>query len=140
MPNFDTYLFFHGNCAEAMRFYERTLGGKLEALMTYADAPASDQQQCPAPADYVMHARLVIDGRALMASDQPPGTPAQPMSGFSLSMQYASADEARRMFDRLAEGGEVRMPLTKTFFAATFGMLVDRFGTPWMVGGGFQAV
>jgi PhnB protein len=140
MPNFDSYIFFNGQCAEAMRFYERTLGGKIETLMTYADAPPSEQQQCPAPSDHVMHARLVVEGRALMASDQPPGAPAQAMAGFALSLQYASADEARRIFDRLSEGGKVQMPLAKTFFADTFGMLVDRFGTPWMVGGGFQAV
>jgi PhnB protein len=61
------------------------------------------------------------------------------MSGFSLSLQYPSADEARRIFDALAQGGEIRMPMQKTFWAETFGMLVDRFGTPWMVGGGMQS-
>jgi len=140
MPSFDTYLFFQGQCAEALRFYERVLGGKLETLMTYADAPASAEQCAGVAADHVMHARLVVQGRALMASDQPPGAPAQAMAGFALSMQYATVEEARRIFDRLSEGGKVTMPLTRTFFADTFGMLVDRFGTPWMVGGGFQAV
>ena len=109
--------------------------------MTYADAPAgASAPECAAPDHYVMHARMVLQGRALMASDQPPAAAAQAMSGFCLSMQYGTADEARRIFDRLAEGGKVQMPLTKTFYAETFGMLVDRFGTPWMVGGGFQAV
>src|SRR6059058_4621978 len=108
MPNFDTYIFFTGQCAEAMRFYERTLGGKIEMLMTYADAPAgASAPECAAPDHYVMHARMVLQGRALMASDQPPGAAAQAMSGFCLSMQYGTADEARRIFDRLAEGGKV---------------------------------
>jgi len=139
MPTLDSYLFFRGQCAEAMRFYERTLGGKLEALMTYADGP--EPNQCTAGAkDLVMHARLMIDGRALMASDQPPEQPAQPMGGFAVSLQYPGAAEARRIFDQLAAGGQVTMPMQKTFWAEAFGMLVDRFGTPWMVGGGLQAV
>jgi PhnB protein len=138
MPILDSYIFFDGRCAEAMRFYEQTLGGKLEAMMTYGDSP--DPQNCPAGAkDLVMHAHLALDGRVLMASDTPPGHPASPMSGFSLSLQYPSADEARRIFDALAQGGEIRMPMQKTFWAETFGMLVDRFGTPWMVGGGLQS-
>ena len=137
MPMLDTYLFFDGQCAEAMRFYERSLGGQLEALLTYADSP--DPQQCAAGGgDRVMHARLRVDGRALMASDQPPGAPPQPAGGYAVSLQYATAAEARPVFDRLAEGGTVRMPLQKTFFAESFGMLVDRFGVPWMVGGGFS--
>jgi len=138
MPILDSYIFFDGRCAEAMRFYEQTLGGKLEALMTYGDSP--EPEHCPAGAkDLVMHARLALDGRALMASDNPPGHPASPMSGFALSLQYPSAQEARRIFDALAQGGEVRMPMQKTFWAEAFGMLVDRFGTPWMVGGGMHA-
>lgn len=139
MPALDSYLFFNGNCAEAMRFYERTLGGKLGPIMTYADSP--EPEQCPAGArDLVMHASLVIDGRNLMASDVPPGMhEAKGMNGFALSLNYGSADEARRIFDALAEGGKVTMPMAKTFWAETFGMLTDRFGTPWMVGGGVQA-
>jgi PhnB protein len=138
MPTLDNYLFFAGRCAEAMRFYERTLGGKLETLMKYGDSPQPDHCGAGA-ADLVMHARLAIGGRALMASDVPPGFPPSPMSGFSLSLQYESPDEARRIFDALAQGGSVTMPLQKTFWAETYGMLVDQFGTPWMVGGGLHA-
>ena len=138
MPVLDSYLFFNGNCAEALRFYERTLGGKLEALMTYADSP--EPEKCPAGAkDLVMHARLLVDGRALMASDTPPGYPPNTMGGFALSLNYASPQEARRVFDALSQGGSVTMPMQKTFWAETFGMLTDRFGTAWMVGGGGQA-
>jgi PhnB protein len=138
MATLDSYLFFNGNCAEAMRFYERTLGGKMERLMRYGESP--DPQHCPAGSqDRVMHASLSIDGRLLMASDVPDGYPAPGMQGFALSLNYPSADEARRVFDALAEGGKVTMPIAKTFWAEAYGMLTDRFGTPWMVGGGAQA-
>jgi PhnB protein len=135
MPVLDSYLFFDGNCAEAMRFYERTLGGKVEMSMTYGQAP--DPAQCPPGSqDRIMHTSMMIDGRRLMASDTPSGQPAQGMSGFALSLSYPSAEEARRVFDALCEGGKTMMPFGKTFWAEGFGMLTDRFGTPWMVGGG----
>ena len=142
MPAIDSYIFFSGNCAEAMRFYERTLGGQLQAMLTYAQSP--EPQQCPdgsavdpaAAQRLIMHACLVLDGRMLMASDHPPGAPAREMSGFALALNYERADEARRVFDALAAGGQVTMPMQKTFWTETFGMLTDRYGTPWMVGGG----
>jgi PhnB protein len=138
MPALDSYIFFtNGRCAEAMQFYERTLGGKLDALMRYADAPAPTGCSTDAN-DLVMHSRLLLEGRSLMASDVPPGMPGQPMGGFALSLQYPAADEARRIFDALAQDGTVTMPMQKTFWAEAFGMLTDRFGTPWMVGGGMQ--
>lgn len=135
----DCYLFFDGRCAEAMRFYERALGAKVEALMTYADSP--EPHDCGggpggAGADRIMHASLRLGDRILMASDHPPGMPASPVSGFAVSLDYPTAAEARKVFDRLAEGGTVRMPMTKTFWSEAFGMLVDAYGTPWMVGGG----
>lgn len=140
MPMLDTYLHFDGQCAEAMRFYERTLGGKLQTLLTYADSPMPDQQGCaPSDKDRVMHACLVLDGRMLMASDTPPGM-YRPKAGFSVSLNYATAEEARPIFDKLSEGGEVVMPMGKTFWADAFGIFTDRFGTPWMVGGGLQPV
>ncbi|HEY8022470.1 MAG TPA: VOC family protein [Thermoanaerobaculia bacterium] len=135
MPQLDTYLVFDGNCAEAMRFYERTLGGKLETLMTHAESPVAAQTP-PGSADRIMHARLVLDGRVLMASDAMAGPSYEGMKGFSLALVYPTVAEAKKVFDALAEGGEVRMPLEKTFWAESFGMLVDRFGTPWMVNGG----
>lgn len=138
MPQLDSYLFFDGQCAEAMRFYERTLGGKLEPIMKYADAP--DANACaPGAGDLVMHACLDLDGRKLMASDAPASHPAGKMGGFALSLNYASAEEARRTFDALSQGGSVTMPMQKTFWVESFGMLTDRFGTAWMVGGGTQA-
>jgi PhnB protein len=137
MPVLDSYLFFDGNCAQAMRFYERTLGGKMEMVMTYGQSP--EPEQCPAGAEnLVMHASMKIGDRTLMASDVPPSMGPKPMAGFALSLSYDSADEARRVFDALVQGGSVTMPMTKTFWAETFGMLTDQFGTPWMVGGGMQ--
>jgi PhnB protein len=132
----DSYLLFDGRCAEAMRFYERVLGGKLEMLMTFGESPVPGM--CPAGSeDRVMHARLVVGGRFLMASDVPAGQPSQ-MQGFSLSLIYPTPAEARPVFEALAEGGKVTMPMTATFWSDGFGMLTDRFGTPWMVGGGMR--
>jgi PhnB protein len=135
MPQLDSYLFFDGNCAEAMRFYERTLGGKIEMMMTNAQSPMGAQAS-PGNADRIMHARLVIDGRALMASDWMAGQPYEGMKGFSLALVYPTAAEAKKIFGALSDGGKVTMPMEKTFWAEAFGMLVDRFGTPWMVNGG----
>ena len=136
MTNLDPYLFFDGNCAEAMRFYERTLGGKIEMMMTHKDAPPSENAMPPGMADRIMHARLAFGNgeRVLMASDAMAGHPYDKMQGFSLSWTVATAADAKRVFDALAQGGEVRMPMQKTFWTEAFGMLVDRFGTPWMVG------
>jgi PhnB protein len=138
MPQLDVYLTFNGNCADAMRFYERTLNGKLEMLMTHAESPMAAQAP-PGSADRIMHARLVIDGRVLMASDSMVGQPYEGMKGFSLSLIYPTAADARRVFDALAKGGQVHMPLQKMFWAEAFGMLVDRFGTPWMINGGMAS-
>ena len=137
MHQLNAYLFFDGTCADAMRFYERTLGGKLE-MMTHADSPMAGQTP-PGSAGRIMHARLGLDGGALMASDSMAGQPYGGMQGFSLSLVYPSVADAKRAFDALANGGRVTMPLQKTFWAETFGMLVDRFGTPWMVSGGMAS-
>ena len=138
MSQIDSYLFFDGTCAEAMRFYEKTLGGKIEMMMTHADMPAQPGSPPPPPgsAGRIMHAALVIDGRRLMASDSMVGHPYEGMHGFSLSLVYPTVAEANKVFGALAEGGKVTMPMQKTFWVESFGMLVDRFGTPWMVNGG----
>ena len=134
MHQLNAYLFFDGTCADAMRFYERALGGKL-SLMTHADSPIAEKTP-PGSADRILHARLVIDGRLLMASDSMVGQPYEGMNGFSVSLMYPKVADAKRVFDALAKGGKVTMPLQKTFWVEAFGMLVDRFGTPWMVNGG----
>src|SRR5260221_13481284 len=97
MPQLDSYLFFDGTCADAMRFYERTLGGKIEMMMTHAQSPMGAQAS-PGNADRIMHARLVIDGRALMASDTMAGQPSEAMKGFSLALGYPTAAEAKNVF------------------------------------------
>jgi PhnB protein len=137
MSDVNAYLFFDGNCAEAMRFYQSTLGGELH-IMTHADAPDKDQIP-PGAENRVMHARLLLDGRPLMASDWMPGQPYDGMKGFYLSLVYPTTAEAQRIFDALSEGGRVNMPMQQTFWVEAFGMLVDRFGTPWMINGGKPA-
>lgn len=134
MLQLDTYLFFDGTCAEAMRFYERVLGGEL-MLMKNSEAPAEARGPGGDP-NRIMHARLRLDGRTLMASDWPTDRPYEGMKGFSLSLICPTVPDARRAFDALSEGGKVTMPFGKTFWAEAFGMLVDRFGTHWMVNGG----
>lgn len=135
MPTIDAYLTFDGTCAEAMRFYEKALGAKLEMMMTNAQSP--DPTMCPpGHEDRILHASLAIDGRRLMASDSMPGQPYQGMHGFGLALAYPTVAEARKVFDTLATGGRVDMPMQPTFWADAFGMVVDRYGTPWLINGG----
>ncbi len=126
------YLFFNGECETAFEFYAKTLGGRVEMLMRYGDAPGGDGN--PALRDKVIHACVKFGDQMLMASDAcPPQHPYTKAEGFFVSVNVDSAAEARRIFDAFAEGGTVHMPLEKTFFSEAFGMLVDRFGTPWMI-------
>jgi PhnB protein len=125
------YLVFDGRCEEAFKFYERCLGGKIEATFTFGDSPMADK----APADWrnkIMHARMTVGNTVLMGSDAPPDRYEEPKS-FYMSVGAKDPAEAERMFNELAEGGKVQMPLERTFWAAKFGMLVDRFGIPWMI-------
>lgn len=136
MPQCDPYIFFKGNCAEAMRFYEQTLRGKLQ-MMTAAEAP--EGQKPPGSGNMILHARLELDGGGVvMASDDLSDSPYKGMHGFYISLIYRTAEEARRIFDALVAGGQVHMPFGETFYSAGFGMLVDQFGTPWMVNGGMK--
>lgn len=133
MAHVNAYLTFDGNCAEAMRFYERTLGGKLEVMMKNSETPMAAQMPTGS-GDRIMHARLVTGGEiVLMASDSMMGQPYKGMKGFSLSLIYPTVAEGQKVFNALGEGGRVTMPFQKTFWAEGFGMLVDRFGTPWMI-------
>ncbi len=127
----DPYLSFDGRCAEAFGFYAQLFGGEIVMQMTYGESPAADQ----APAgfgDKIMHARVTFAGQTLMGADSPPGRYETPR-GITLSVGVADEGEAKRIFDGLAAGGTVHMPLQKTFWAAAFGMLADRFGISWMV-------
>ena len=103
-------------------------------MMKNGDSPIAHQMPT-GNADSILHARLVIDGRVLMASDWMADRPYEGMQGFSLSLTYPMVADAQRVFDTLADGGQVTMPLQKTFWSEAFAMLVDRFGTPWMING-----
>ena len=138
MAQFEPYLSFNGNCAEAMRFYEKTLGGKIEMSMTYGEAPPMPGQPAPTgdAAKRVMHASMTVDGDRIMASDMPPGMPFEPMKGITVSLAYADVAKGKAIFEALSAGGKVTMPYQKTFWADGFGMCTDKFGTPWMVNAG----
>ena len=135
MAHFEPYLSFNGNCAEAMRFYEKTLGGKIEMMMKYSEAPPEPGQP-KIEGDAIMHASLTVSGDRLMAADGRPGMPFEGMKGITISLAYKTAQEGKKIFDALSAGGTVRVPYAKTFWADGFGMCVDRFGTPWMVNAG----
>ena len=125
------YLTFDGQCEAAFKFYEMVLGGKIEAMMTYGSSPMAEQT----PADWrnkIMHARLTIGDKMLMASDAPPDR-REAMKGFSVTISLDDPGQAERIFHALSEKGTVQMPIQQTFWAARFGMLVDQFGTPWMI-------
>ena len=129
---FTPYLNFKGQCAEAFRFYERVLGGKIESMTTHGDSPMADQVP-PDWKDTIMHARMLVGDQVLMGSDAP-GDHYQQPQGLWVSIQVEKAADAERIFAALSENGNVVMPFAKTFWAAGgFGMTFDRFGTPWMV-------
>jgi PhnB protein len=125
------YLFFEGRCEEAIEFYKKAVGAEVEMLMRFKDAP--EKSMCTADNENkVMHASFTINGARMMGSDgHASGKPE--FKGFSLSLDAKSEADAGRMFNALAEGGQVIMPLGKTFYARAFGMLADKFGVHWMV-------
>jgi len=139
MSNLDPYIFFNGNCAEAMKFYEKALGGKLQTLMKAKDSPAAGHTP-PGTEDQILHSRLDYDGGALMASDWMDTNPYPGMRGFAVAVAYPRVEDAKRVYDTLAKGGKVNMALGKTFWVESFGMLTDRFGTQWMISGGKASV
>jgi PhnB protein len=127
----DPYLNFNGNCEEAFTFYEKTFGGKIEFKMTHAESPMA-AQTAPEWRDKIMHISLRVGDRLLLGSDAPPQYHQKPQ-GFSVCIAAKDAAEAERVFNALAEKGQVNMPLAETFWSPKFGMVVDRFGIPWMV-------
>lgn len=135
MPHAIPYLGFNGTCADAMRFYERVLDARLEVLMSGADSPMADQ----IPKEFasrIMHARLVMkDGGTLYAGDAPAHVPYEGIKGVSVTLNYDTTDEAEKVFTALAEGGQVTMPMQGAFWAKRWGMLIDKFGTPWIING-----
>jgi PhnB protein len=127
--NMTTYVNYPGTCAEAFRYYEKHLGGKVGMLMTHAQAPGPSRVP-PAMQDQVLHARISIGGTELAGADIPE---AQPMRSAYLTLRVDSDPDAQRIVAALADGGEVFMPLQETFFATQFAQLRDRFGINWVI-------
>jgi PhnB protein len=131
MMNLNPHLTFNGECEAAFRFYEKNLGGKNTLMMTYGDSPLAGQAP-PGWGEKILHATLSLGEQRLTGADAPPEHYQKPQ-GFSVLLQVSSAAEADRIFSVLKEGGTVQMPLQETFWAVRFGMVVDQFGTPWIV-------
>jgi PhnB protein len=128
------YLFFDGRCEEAVEFYKKALGAKVEMLMRFKENPEPPQPGMvpPGAEDKIMHTCFRIGDTSVMASDgHCTGKPS--FQGFSLSISAPNAAEADRLFAALADGGKIQMPLAKTFFSPRFGMVADRFGVSWMI-------
>ena len=128
------YLFFEGRCEEALEFYKTALGASVQMLMRYSENPEPQQVTGRPPIDgkMVMHASFTVGDTTLMCSDgMASGNPN--FKGITLSLSPATEAEGKRIFEALGQGGQVNMPLTKTFYSPCFGMLTDRFGVSWMV-------
>ena len=131
----DPYLFFEGRCEEAIEHYKAALGAEVQMMMRNSDSPAPPPEgMLPKGSENkILHASLLIKGALIMLSDGGcNGHPA--FKGFSISLDCANEAEARAAFDALAVGGQIKMPLSKTFWAPMFGMLDDKFGVGWMIG------
>lgn len=127
----NVFLNYGGNCAQAFRFYEQHLGGKITAMMTHGQQPGNNPVS-PEWKDAILYASISLGGMELMASDVPSDR-YQPMRSAYLSLGVDSSEEAERIYELLSEGGEVFMPMQETFFAHRFAMLRDRFGASWMI-------
>ncbi len=132
------YLSFAGNCRDAFTRYQQIFGGEL-VLLTFADVPADAGSPGPGVAtDAIMHAALMTGDGLLMGADDPTGGFDGSIHGMCVNIGVPDAGDAKRVFDALAEGGQVQMPVGETFFSTAFGMCIDRFGTPWMVSASTQ--
>jgi len=125
------HLAFNGECEAAFKFYENCLGGKIVTMMTYGDSPMAEQMP-PAWRGKIIHAAFALSDHQLTGADVPPESYLKPQ-GFYVLLHIGAEAEADRIFKALAENGAVRMPVQETFWARRFGMLVDQFGTPWMI-------
>src|SRR3954465_12451774 len=126
------YLFFDGRCEEAAEFYKRTVGAEIIAMIRFKDSPEPPIGMAPGSENKVMHLALKIGDTLVMASDGA-NTRTTNFHGFSLALSVKTPAEAERIFNTLAEGGQVRAPLSETFFSPKFGMVADKFGLGWMV-------
>jgi PhnB protein len=131
------HLNFNGDCEAAFKFYERCLGGKIQTMLPHAETPISGMVP-PEWRKKILHASLTLGNQVLMGADMPPESYRKPQS-FAVTLGLSDAAEAERVFRELAEEGSVTMPIQETFWAERFGMLVDRFGIPWMINCGSVA-
>jgi PhnB protein len=132
MTQIQPYLFFDGRCDEAIEFYRKAVGAEVTMLMRFKDSPDPGMCSSSENADKVMHGSIRIGETTVLVSDgRCQGQPS--FQGFALSLTVADEDQADRLFAALGDGGQVQMPLAKTFFSARFGMVADRFGVMWMV-------
>lgn len=127
-----TNLLFNGQCRAAFERYAAIFGGKITTMITFADAPEGAVPDCARATDGIMHAWLEAGDQAIMGCDTPPGF-GREMAGFSASFHTGDVEDACRVFEALAEGGTVTMPFDTAFWSPGFGMLTDRFGTPWVI-------
>lgn len=127
------YVFFNGNCEQAVEFYRKALGAEVEMMIRFKESPEPPSPGMVPPGweNKIMHASFRIGDSVIMASDGCEGESG--FKGFSLSISVATEPEADRAFNALTEGGKVTMPLSKTFWSPRFGMLTDRFGMGWMI-------
>ena len=127
------YLFMDGRCEEAIEFYKKVFGAEVGMLMRFKEAPPNDAPACtPASGEKIMHASVTIgESRVMMSDGRNTGAPK--FEGFALSVNAKDEADAKRMFDALASGGQVTMPLGKTFFSPCFGMVADKFGMHWII-------
>lgn len=125
------YLSFDGQCEAAFRFYEKCLDGKIAFMMTFGESPMADQAP-PEWSKKILHVTLTVGDQVLQGSDAFPGAYQKPQ-GISVTIALTSVADAERIFQALAEEGEVQMPIQETFWALRFGVLTDQFGTPWLI-------
>lgn len=124
------YIVFRGNCREAVDFYKQALGAEVVGLQTFGESPMASR----GPADYIVHGTLRIGDSSIMVSDDPrPSTTAAAEDKISMAIGLQDSERAKQIFDSLAQGGSVTMPLQKTYWAGSFGMLTDKFGVKWMI-------
>jgi PhnB protein len=132
------YLAFDGTCAEAMKFYEETLGGTIKLMMKASDSPMADQVP-EKHKDMILNCQLELPGGVwLYGSDCPPHMEYQGHHGFSLTLNLTEVDEAEKIFNKLADGGRITMPFEPTFWAEKFGMVEDKFGIDWIINGAMK--
>jgi PhnB protein len=125
------YLHYNGNCEEALNFYVKAIGAKIDVIMHVEGSPAAEQMP-PSMAKKVLHGQISVDGEVIMASDAPPDY-FEKMQGMSVCLQIEDPADGAKVFAALSEGGTIKMPFGATFWSKGFGMCVDKFGAPWMI-------